>query len=354
MINKSKIKSCIKGNLFTDSSEKNNKMLHIKLTRESNLIVVLPATANIMAKFANGIADDLASTTLIAANKKIICVPAMNVEMWNNVSNIKNINILINKGIEFIGPEHGNLSCGEFGLGRMSEKTKISNIILHHLNKTSSLLGKKCIVTAGPTVEPIDKIRYISNHSSGKQGYEIAKELSLSGAKVILITGPVNIAKPANVKTIKIKTANEMNKIVQKNLPCDIAIFTAAVSDIRPINYKNYKIKKNKLKKISFKQNPDIIKNVSLKTNKRPKLIIGFALETNNEIANAIKKIKSKECDWIVVNKLNKYNNVFGSDYNKVTFVKNKSITSFKKMTKTNVSKKIIKEIINDLKNKID
>ena len=346
MINLNTLKSVIKGKIYTNSSEKKNKMLHILLSRESDLIVVCPATANIIAKLANGYANDLASTSLIAANKKILIVPAMNVKMWNNSINLINVKKLIKNGIEFIGPTYGFLSCGEIGLGRLSNTNKISKIILEHLNKSKKLLGKKCIVTAGPTQEAIDIVRYISNNSSGKQGYEIAKQLSLAGAKVILITGPTNIPKPTNVKIINIKTAKEMNMVVKKNLTADVAIFTAAVSDVRPKKLKNYKIKKDKLKKISLISNPDIIKNVSLNKKNRPKLTIGFALETSNEINNSLIKIKSKKCDWIIANKVSKDNQVFGSDFNKISLIKKENIKKYKKMTKINVSKIIVEEII--------
>ena len=346
LINYKLIKKSIKGKVYFDSSEKNNKMLHILLSRESDLIVVCPATANIIAKLANGYANDLASTSLIASNKKILIVPAMNVKMWNNSINLINVKKLIKNGIEFIGPTYGFLSCGEIGLGRLSNTNKISKIILEHLNKSKKLLGKKCIVTAGPTQEAIDIVRYISNNSSGKQGYEIAKQLSLAGAKVILITGPTNIPKPTNVKIINIKTAKEMNMVVKKNLTADVAVFTAAVSDVRPKKLKNYKIKKDKLKKISLISNPDIIKNVSLNKKKRPKLTIGFALETSNEINNSLIKIKSKKCDWIIANKVGKDNQVFGSDFNKISLIKKENIKKYNKMTKINVSKIIVEEII--------
>ena len=346
IINLNSLKSSIKGSIYYDSSEKRKKMLHISLTRECHLIVVCPATANIIAKFANGYADDLASTSLVAANKQILIVPAMNVEMWNNSINLNNLQKLKKNRIEFIGPEYGFLSCGEVGLGRLSNESKISKIILEYLNKSKKLVGKKCIVTAGPTRESIDLVRYISNYSSGKQGYEIAKQLSLTGAKVILITGPTSIPHPTNVKIINIKTANEMNIAVQNNLPADIAIFAAAVSDIKPKKFKNLKIKKDKLKNIMLIKNPDIIKNVSLNKKNRPQLIIGFALETDNKINNSLIKIESKQCDWILANKLNKKNQVFGSDFNKISLVRKESIKKYKKMTKINVSKIIVGEII--------
>ena len=187
MVNVNELQKNIKGRIFTNKSEKENKMLHIELSRKSNLIVLCPATANIIAKFANGLADDLASTTLIASDKKIIVIPAMNSEMWNNSINKKNVSILMKTGIEFIGPEYGNLACGEVGLGRLANSKKINDNLLAYLYKTKIFKNKKCLITAGPTLEPIDNIRYLSNYSSGKQGYEIARQMILFGADVTLI-----------------------------------------------------------------------------------------------------------------------------------------------------------------------
>jgi len=346
------IKISILGKIYFNSSNKKNKMHHIELTRNSNLIIVCPATANIIAKLAHGYANDLASTTLITSNKKILIAPAMNVTMWENITNLNNVKKLQKIGIEFIGPEYGLLKCKEIGIGRLSKVEKIVEIIMQNLNKSKQLSGTKCIVTAGPTIELIDSIRYISNHSSGKQGYEIAKQLSLVGANVILISGPTNISPPLNIKNIKVKTANEMNKFVQKNLPADIFVSTAAVCDVRPAKFQKQKLLKTKLINLSFLKNPDIIKNVSLNKKKRPKLVIGFAAETKNIINNSLKKIKTKGCDWIVGNEIGDKNKVFGSDYNKIVIVKKNKIKKFKKLSKIIIAKKIIDEIINDF-NKI-
>ena len=348
LINLNDLKKIIKGKVYTNKSEKNNKMLHIKLTRDSNLIVICPATANIIAKFSNGFADDLATTSLIAANKKIIVVPAMNVEMWNNAINQKNVLNLMNVGVEFIGPEFGRLSCGEHGLGRLSEPKKISQILMQNLNKTLTFKNKKCLITAGPTIEQIDKIRFISNHSSGKQGYEIAKQMIFSGAKVTLISGPTNLQNPYNAKLIKVKTAKEMYDAVKRNCKVDIAIFTAAVSDVSPLKNFSKKIKKEKLKTIKLKNNKDILSTVSKMKKNRPNVVIGFAAETNNYINNARKKLIDKKCDAIIVNKIDKNNKVFGSDLNKVSFITKKTIKNFKKTSKTNIAKKTI-ELINSL-----
>ena len=348
MINLKNLKKKIKGKIFNNQSEINNKMLHISLTRKSDIIVVCPATANIIAKLANGYANDLASTSLIASNKKIIFIPAMNSEMWNNAINQKNI-IQLNKiGAEFIGPEYGKLSCGEFGLGRLSEPNKISKILISNLEKTKIFKNKKCLITAGPTIEPIDNIRYLSNYSSGKQGYEIAKQMILAGAKVILISGPTNLQPPFKSKLIKINTAKEMLAAVVKNSNVDVAIFCAAVSDFRPKTKYNKKIKKNCLKNIELKENKDILYEFAKSRKKTPKIIIGFAAETENHIKNAKNKLIKKKCDAIVVNKIDNNNKVFGSDLNEVSFITKDKIIHLKKTSKINIAKKII-NLTNDL-----
>ncbi len=345
MSNLSKFQKIIIGKVYSDASEKNNNMLHISLTRKSDLVVVCPATANIIAKFANGYADNLASSSLIASDKQIIFVPAMNREMWNNPINQKNVTNLKKIGIEFIGPEYGRLSCGETGMGRISSANKIQKNIIKNLDKSKIFLNKECIITAGPTIEPIDSVRYLSNYSSGKQGYEIAKQMVLSGAKVTLISGPTNLPAPSKCKLIKVKTANEMFNAVKKYSKVDIAIFAAAVSDVSPKKFSINKIKKDEFKSIDLINNKDIIKEVSFLKKKRPKIVIGFAAETNNSIKNAKKKLFSKNCDAIILNKIDKKNTVFGSDLNQISFITKKNNLKFKKMSKTNVAKKIIEEI---------
>jgi len=345
LFNLNKLKKNIKGEIYTNDSEKNNRMLHITLTRKNDLIVVCPATANIIAKFANGVANDLASTSLIASNKQIIFVPAMNSEMWNNSINQKNVSLLIKIGVEFIGPEYGSLSCGEKGIGRLSKTKKITKILNQNLEKTQFFKNKKCLITAGPTIEPIDSVRFLSNYSSGKQGYEIAKQMSLSGAKVILISGPTNLQPPFKTKLIKVKTAKEMLDAVKKNSKVDIAIFAAAVSDVSPRTTLKTKIKKQNLKKIDLKTNKDILHEASLLKKNRPKIIIGFAAETNNHIKYAKEKLFKKNCDAIILNKINKNNKVFGSEMNKISFITRNSILHMKKTSKTNVAKQIIELI---------
>ena len=350
MTNLNILKKKIKGKIFYNNFKDKGKMPHIDLTRNCDLIVVCPATANIIAKFANGYADDLASTSLIASNKQIILIPAMNAEMWNNSINQQNISKLKKIGIEFIGPEFGKLSCGEVGLGRLSDPEKIKNILIESLNKTQVFKNKKCLITAGPTIEPIDSVRYLSNYSSGKQGYEIAKQMILAGAKVTLISGPSNLQAPYKSKLIKIKTAKEMLIATKANSNVDIAIFTAAVSDFSPSKISKNKLKKNDLKSISLRKNKDILKEISSLKKKRPKIIIGFAAETENHIKNAKDKLIKKKCDAIVVNKIDIRNPIFGSDINRVTFITKENIIKLKKTTKVNIAKKII-EIITKIKN---
>ena len=345
IVNINEIKKNISGNIYENKFIKKHSMPHIELTRNSDLIVVCPATANIIGKFANGLADDLASTALLASNKQIIIIPAMNVEMWENQSNKNNVIMLKNMGIEFIGPEYGKLSCGEIGLGRLSKTEKINKILLQNLKSTTLLKNKKCLVTAGPTIEPIDSVRYLSNYSSGKQGYAIAKQMILSGADVTLISGPTNLQAPYKSKLIKINTANEMLNVVKKNSKVDIAVFAAAVCDVSTIKIKKNKIKKNNLQNLNFKLNRDIISEISSLKKKRPKIIVGFAAETNDHIVNAKKKLIKKNCDIIVVNKIDKNNLVFGSENNKVSIITRKKILNFKKTSKTIVAKKIIKTI---------
>ena len=345
MIDLKKLKKIISGKIYSDVDENKNKMLHIDLTRKNNLVIVCPATSNIIAKYSNGIADDLASTTLMASNRNIFFIPAMNSEMWNNEMNQKNVSNLKNLGIQFIGPEYGKLSCGEVGLGRLMNTKTITNLIIQNVNKSQIFKNKKCLITAGPTIEPIDPIRNITNNSTGKQGYEIARQMILAGASVTLISGPTNIQAPLESRLIKVKTAKEMYNAVKKNIKVDIAIFAAAVSDLTPLNKSKNKIKKDDLQIIKLKKNKDILKEVSHLKKNRPRVIVGFAAETRDHISNARKKLFEKKCDAIIVNKINKYNDVFNSDFNKVTFITKKKKIDFKKMSKIKVAKHIVELI---------
>ena len=305
------LSSLINKNIHIDifSEKKNNYMKHINLSRDSDLIVVSPASANIIAKLANGYADDLASTTLAAANKKIFIVPAMNKQMWENPANKKNIKVLKKRGVKIIGPASGKLACGEIGMGRMEDIKIIKTEIENYLNSKNKLSGKKILITAGPTIEEIDPIRYISNFSSGKQGFAIAEKAHDYGAETILITGPTNIEPPEVNKVIKIESAeqmyNESIRICYEHKTLDIAFLTAAVSDWKINKFKKkYKKNENIFKKIKFIENKDILKTISNLKKNRPKIVCGFAAETNSLIKNAREKLLNKNCDLIFANKI--------------------------------------------------
>ncbi len=342
----SELRNYTENRIFTDESENQNKMLHINLSRNSDIILVCPATANSIAKLAIGLGNNLASNTLLASNKKIILVPAMNSQMWLNKSNQKNIRTLKKRGFEFIGPEEGNLKCGEYGIGRLSKTETIIKKLKPHLQRLNLFKNKRCLVTAGPTLEMIDPIRYISNKSSGKQGYEIASQLSINGAEVILISGPTNIDPPANVKFIKIQTARQMYNEINKISNIDFGFFAAAVSDFKNRVVNNKKIKKQNFLNLDLVKNIDILHNIGNSKKKRPRVLIGFAAETGNK-QSAKLKLKNKNCDIIVYNKITKDNKVFGSNTNKISIITKDNVKDFKKMTKINCAKEIIKHVYN-------
>ena len=346
------VSSLINKKIHTDifsKKESLNHMEHINLTRNSDLVVVCPASANIIAKLANGYADDLASTTLAAANKKIFIVPAMNKKMWENPANKKNIKELKNREVKIIGPTKGNLACGEIGFGRMEEIKIIKKNIKDFFYTKKIINKKKILVTAGPTIEAIDPVRYISNFSSGKQGYEIANCAYTYGAETILITGQTYIEPPEVTKLIKVKSAEEMFnesiKICKKNL-IDIAFLTAAVSDWK-IKKKDKKYKKNEniFNQIKYKENKDILHMISNLKKKRPKIVCGFAAETNLLINNARKKLLSKKCDFIFANKISDKFNPIGSDFNEISVLGKNKQKNWSKMTKKKLAEKIIKEV---------
>ena len=351
LLNISKLKNNIMGNIYTDVSESKEKMLHINLSRENEIIVVCPATANTIAKFANGYGNNLASTTLLASNKPIIFIPAMNTMMWNNHINKKNIKYLKSIGIDFIGPKIGKLKCGEYGLGRIENTKFIVDNLISRINNKKKFINKKCLITAGPTVENIDPVRYISNYSSGKQGYEIASQLAKSGAKVILVSGPTNLQPPLNVKLVKIKTAKEMLKQIKKyNKNIDVAIFSAAVADFKIDKISVKKVKKDNINSLSLTKNIDILKTISSLKKNRPKFIIGFSAETGSVI-NAEKKRREKNCEMIVYNKITKTNKVFGMDQNKISILKKNQIRNYNKTSKINCAKYILNSIYDEIIN---
>ena len=349
LINTSKLKKNISGKIYTDASEKRKKMLHINLSRENNIIVVCPSTANTIAKFANGYGDNLASTTLLASNKPIVFIPAMNTKMWSNPINKKNVKYLQSIGVDFIGPKIGKLKCGEYGLGRIEDTERIVNNLISRFEINNKFTNKKCLITAGPTVESIDPVRYISNYSSGKQGYEIANLLAKRGAKVILISGPTNIQSPSNIKLIKVKTANQMLIQTNKyNKQIDIAIFCAAVADFKIKKISTKKIKKNELTTLKLIKNTDILKKISTQKKNRPKYIVGFSAETDNKIL-AKRKLNEKNCDMIIFNKISTNNKVFGLDENKISIITKNKIKDYPKFSKSKCANLIINSIYDEI-----
>ena len=315
------IASLSQGKVYDDlfNVENETEMDHIALSRWADVIVVAPATANTISKLSQGSSKDLASTVILASNKQVFLAPAMNVRMWEHPSTKDNFKILKSFGYKFIGPVTGDMACGEYGEGKMSDPYDIFNEICSFLFSQLKNKKIKALVTAGPTNEYIDPVRFITNKSSGKQGYEIAKSLSRRGFNTTLISGPTSLKIDEDIKLIKVETAEEMFKATQKNLPTDIAVFSAAVADYK-INKKSQdKIKKQENLNINLEQNIDILNYVSNHNSMRPKLVIGFAAETNNLDKNAISKLKNKNCDWMVANDVSKKNIGFESDYNEVT-----------------------------------
>jgi len=330
-------------------SEKEAEMDHITLSRWCDIILFVPITANSIAKIASGKADDLASTLILASNKQVILAPAMNVRMWLHKSTQNNINKLLDFGYLSIGPNSGEMACGEYGEGKMSSTKEIYEYVKNYFTNRNILKNKnlKALVTAGPTKEYLDPVRFISNNSSGKQGYEIANALSKYGIRTTLISGPSNLKKPSNVNTIKVETADEMYNETKKALPVDIAICTAAITDFKPEKYEKQKIKKEILN-LNLKRNIDILEFLSKNNSQRPKLVIGFAAETNDILKFAIEKKNRKHCDWIIVNDVSKSRVGFNSDYNEVSIVYNNKIEKIEKSLKSQIAKKIVEKIVNN------
>lgn len=323
------------------------EMGHIRLSREADLVVVAPASADIIAKMANGLANDLAGATLLANNKPLLVVPAMNSYMWNNPATQRNLAQIKADGAEIIEPGSGMLACGEIGQGRMAEVDVIAEKIFSKLySRHSPLSNFKALVTAGATIEAIDPVRFISNRSSGKQGYAIAGALAQAGADVTLVSG-ASLPAPANVKLVKITGAQEMLAACEKLLPADIAVFTAAVSDFRPQEAAKNKIKKKSgtaAPVLKLTENPDILKTIATHE-KRPQLVIGFAAETENLEKNAKEKLARKNCDWILANDVSG-GKVFDSDMNEILFVSAKKSESWGSMSKQEVAQKLIDKIV--------
>ena len=322
---------------------------HIELSRQADLVVVAPATANVLAKLANGISDDLASSILLATDKKVIVAPAMNVRMWEHSSTKRNISQLVEDGVELVGPDQGLMACGEFGYGRMAEPSKIFEVVKKNLTlkRIATLTGKRILVTSGPTQELIDPVRYISNRSSGIQGHAIAETLVNYGANVVFVTGPVHKAMPNGVEVFKVNTAREMFDCVNAQGSYDIAICVAAVSDWRARKIESQKLKKDQSEKflqIELTKNPDILAHLAI-MKPRPKLIIGFAAETQELNYNSLKKLKNKQCDWILANNVNLKTGVMGSLETEIKLFSKKETKSFPKMSKIDFAKTLIERI---------
>lgn len=322
---------------------------HIRLSREADLVVVAPATADLMAKAANGLADDLASTALIATDKPVLMAPAMNPRMYAHPATRRNLARLKEDGVTFVGPNSGAMAeRGEFGEGRMAEPLEILAAIEARFGEGTALLkGRRLLVTSGPTHEPIDPVRYIANRSSGKQGHAIAAAAAAAGAEVVLVSGPVEIADPKGVKVVRVETAVQMLAAVEENLPMDAAVFAAAVADWRVASAADQKIKKEGggTPGLALVENPDILATVSHHHTLRPRLVVGFAAETQNVVAHARAKRERKGCDWIVANDVSPATGIMGGDLNTVHLVSGEGVEDWPSATKTEVARKLVARI---------
>ena len=326
---------------LTDESE----MGHIRLSRESDLLVVVPASADIMARMAGGLANDLATTVLLATDKPVMFAPAMNVRMWEHPATQANIATLESRGLIRIGPDAGNMACGEYGLGRMSEPMTIVEAVENHFAGPGArpLAGSRALVTSGPTREAIDPVRYLSNHSSGKQGHAIAAALAGLGAKTSLITGPVALPDPAGVSVVHVESAADMLVSCQAALPAEIAVCAAAVSDWRIATVASEKLKKDRggLPALELTENPDILRTLSQAENRRPGLVVGFAAETEKVVEYAVEKRQRKGCDWILANDVSPETGIFGGDSNVIHFVHEDGVENWPRMTKQEVADRL-------------
>ena len=332
------------------SVENESEMDHISLSRWADLIVVAPATANTISKLSSGMSNDLASTVILASNKDIYLAPAMNVRMWEHTSTKENLFKLKNYGYKIIGPEIGDMACGEFGKGKMTEVNEIIKQIEIYFNNKTKNQKFKALVTAGPTQEYIDPVRFITNKSSGKQGYEIAKSFRDNGFDTTLISGQTNLDPVPEVNFIKVITAEEMFNETINNLPADVAVFSAAVADYKVKNYNSKKIKKKENLNLILEKNIDILAYVSKHNYLRPKLTIGFAAETNDLVKNSLRKLEEKNCDWIIANDVSDTSIGFNSDNNQVSiFYKNKTNETLDKMNKSLIATELVNRVITKL-----
>ena len=350
------ITSLSNNKVFEDIFNVNNEkeIDHISLSRCADIILVLPTTANMMAKLRSGKAEDLATTVILASNKDVLLVPAMNVRMWLHKATQNNLKTLLDFGYKFIGPVNGEMACGEFGKGKMSSPRQIFSFLKDYFNNKDLVKKKKisALVTTGPTREYLDPVRYISNESSGKQGYEIALALSKLGVKTTLVAGPTSINFSKDISVKKITNADEMMNAVQKLLPVDVAVCAAAVADFKPKNKNKQKVKKNSLEfsVLSLEKNKDILEYLGKNNKLRPKLVVGFSAETENLIDNSTQKLKQKYCDMIVANDISKKITGFNVDHNKISIIeKNGKIENLPRNTKSYIAAKIAKKIIDKL-----
>lgn len=326
-----------------------NEMGHINLSRDADVLMVAPASADIMAKMAAGLAGDLASTVLLATDKPVICAPAMNVRMWEHPATQANVETLKSRGAIMIGPEEGDMACGEYGMGRMAEPdTLVKALEDFFLAAPRPLEGRHAVVTSGPTHEPIDPVRYIANRSSGKQGHAIAAALQNLGCRTTLVTGPTNLKDPVGCDVIHIESARDMLAAVEKSLPADIAVCAAAVADWRTADAPTQKIKKqagSAPPALNMVENPDILSTISAAGNKRPALVVGFAAETDDVVDNAKSKRDRKGCDWIVANDVSPATGTFAGDDNTVHLITSDGAESWPRMTKADVAAQLAHRI---------
>lgn len=339
------------GELFDLTAER--EIGHIRLSREADLVVVAPATADILAKMAGGIANDLATTLLLATDKDVLVAPAMNVRMWTHAATQANLEILRARGVRLVGPNEGDMACGEFGEGRMAEPHEIVAAIESYFRADAPLSGRRALVTSGPTVESIDPVRYLANRSSGRQGHAIAAALARMGADCVLVSGPTALADPPGVSVVKIESARDMLAACQSALPVDVAVCAAAVSDWRPAETPAGKIKKTKgaPPDVKLAENPDILATLSRAANQRPRLVVGFAAETDHVTDNAVKKRAAKGCDWILANDVSPGTGTFGGEDNTIHFVTASGVEDWPKMSKDDVAARLAERIAGFLQN---
>ncbi|WP_170377690.1 bifunctional phosphopantothenoylcysteine decarboxylase/phosphopantothenate--cysteine ligase CoaBC [Ruegeria atlantica] len=331
---------------LTDEAE----MGHIQLSRSADLIVVAPATADLMGKMATGLANDLASTLLMATDTPVLCAPAMNVRMWDHPATQRNLKQLQADGVRFVGPNEGDMACGEYGPGRMSEPLEIVAAIEAELGQ-GPLSGKRVLVTSGPTHEPIDPVRYIANRSSGAQGTAVARALAALGADVVFVTGPADVPPPPGVQVVQVETALQMSDAVNAALPVDAGVFAAAVADWRVASASDKKLKKSRdgMPALEFAENPDILKRVSHMKTGRPALVVGFAAETDNVIEHATAKRGRKGCDWIVANDVSPATGIMGGSENAVILISDDGAEEWPRMGKDAVAERLATKIADAL-----